>query len=180
MKQGLLVIDVQNDYFPDGKMSLFNSEGALNKINQLEEHFLARNLPIIYIQHIKHVKNASFFEANAYGSELHSSLKIKSNSIIVEKHFPNSFYKTNLKSILYSLGIEQLIICGMMTHMCIDSTTRASKELQFNPILITDATATKDLKIGNELINANAVQRGFLAALTNFATLYSTDDFLLQ
>lgn len=70
---------------------------------------------------------------------------MQEQSIIIEKHFPNSFLETELLRTLEKLEIEQLVICGMMTQMCVDSTTRAAKELGFQPVLISDATATKDL-----------------------------------
>ncbi|KRL36563.1 cysteine hydrolase family protein [Liquorilactobacillus uvarum] len=178
MKQGLLVIDVQNDYFAKGKMELVQPEAALKKINQLEIYFSKHNLPIIYIQHINHKKSAAFFEANTAGAALHSDLKNDPSSIIIEKHFPNSFYRTNLETELHKLGVEQLVICGMMTHMCVDSTTRASTELQFHPLLISDATATKDLTINKKNIPAKDVQNAFLASLTTFATIQKTVDFV--
>ncbi|KRM95478.1 hypothetical protein FC19_GL001792 [Liquorilactobacillus aquaticus DSM 21051] len=180
MKQGLLVIDVQNDYFAKGKMELVLPEAALKKINQLESYFLRHNLPIIYIQHIKHEKNAAFFEADTTGAALHSDLQNKPSSIIIEKHFPNSFYQTNLETELHRVGVEQLVICGMMTHMCVDSTTRASKELEFDPLLISDATATKNLTINKKIVLAKDVQNAFLASLTNFATLKTTTEFISQ
>jgi len=178
MKQGLLVIDVQNDYFPNGKLALHQPEIALQRINQLEKHFLERNLPIIYIQHVKYSAGTTFFKNGTSGVELHPSLMNKSDSIVIEKHFPNSFYQTNLEMTLQNLEVQQLVICGMMTHMCIDSTTRASNELQFNPVLIQDATATKNLEINGHSTKASDVQNSFIAALSNFAEISSTKEFL--
>lgn len=178
MKQALLVIDVQNDYFPTGKMELRHPEMALQNIKQLENYFFNHDLPIIYIQHIKHEPKATFFQVGTQGVKLHKDLKANAKSIIIEKHFPNSFYRTNLEQTLYALGVEQLVICGMMTQMCVDSTTRASNELQFNPILIKDAVATKDLTFDGKTIKADAVQASFLASLSNFACISSTAEFL--
>jgi len=178
MKQALLVIDVQNDYFTGGKLPLSNPDLALSKINQLETLFEERKLPIIYIQHLKQIKPADFFEEGTLGVELHPQLKVQSDSIIIEKSYPNSFYETNLLTTLKTLQVEQLVITGMMTHMCVDSTTRASKELGFNPILISDATATKDLIMYDEKVAAKNVQLSFLAALKNFADVLTTDDYV--
>ena len=61
MKQALIIIDVQNDYFKNGKMELDHPEKALENINRLENKFIELNLPIIYIQHINYRKNATFF-----------------------------------------------------------------------------------------------------------------------
>ncbi len=173
MKQALLIIDIQNDYFPEGKNELHEADKALLKVNQLENSFLSEQKPIIYIQHIKHQLNAG-----TIGCELHPNLKLQEQSIIIEKHFPNSFLETELLETLKKIEIEQLVICGMMTQMCVDSTTRAAKELGFQPVLISDATATKDLIFENKKVLAENVQISFLSALQNFAQVLTADQFL--
>ncbi len=178
LKQALLVIDIQNDYFKDGKMELVAPEQALKQINKLETHFSERKEPIIYIQHINYKPNPIFFENGTSGADLHQQLHMNSSSIIVEKQYPNSFFQTTLQETLASLQVEQLVITGMMTHMCVDSTTRASKELGYNPILISDATATKDLTFDNRTVQAKDVQASYLAALQNFAGVISTEEYL--
>ena len=170
MKQALLIIDIQNDYFPEGKSELHEADKALLKVNQLENSFLSEQKPIIYIQHIKHQLNADFFEAGTIGCELHPNLKLQEQSIIIEKHFPNSFLETELLETLKKIEIEQLVICGMMT--------RAAKELGFQPVLISDATATKDLIFENKKVLAENVQISFLSALQNFAQVLTADQFL--
>lgn len=177
MKKALLVIDVQNDYFKDGKMELVNPDLALEKINMLEEHFIQNNLPIIYIKHIN-PESSNFFHKNTIGVELHPKLKIQDTSFIVEKNFPNSFLGTNLQTLLKKYEIEQLVVTGMMTHMCIDSSTRAAKELGYQTILIADATATRNLQYDNKIIKAIDVQAVFLSALSSFARIQNTKDFL--
>ncbi|MFW1952865.1 cysteine hydrolase family protein [Acinetobacter beijerinckii] len=177
MKQALLIIDVQNDYFKNGKMELINPDNALAKINQLEDHFFYNNLPIIYIQHIN-PSAASFFQENTVGVALHPQLKVKDSSVIVEKHFPNSFLETKLQEILKQHQVEQLMITGMMTHVCIDSGTRAAKELGYQPIVIADATATRDLEHDGKIVKAADVQIAFLSALGFFSTVQNTADYL--
>ncbi len=90
MKQALLVIDVQNDYFKNGKMELVGPDQALDKIKQLEQYFNEKDLPIIYVQHIN-PPQASFFQENTEGVLLHPELSAGSDSLIVTKHYPNSF-----------------------------------------------------------------------------------------
>ncbi|MGT2907980.1 cysteine hydrolase family protein [Streptococcus dentiloxodontae] len=179
MKQALLVIDVQNDYFKGGKCELVNPDTALANINQLESCFLETNQLIIYIQHVKNDKQADFFAKNSEGARLHSNLSLDSNSIIISKSYPNSFIGTNLEEILKDWEIEQLVITGMMTHMCIDSTTRAAKEKGYQPILIQDATATKALDYQGQIVGAEAVQKSFISALQNFSQVKTTAEFLL-
>ncbi|OUY06278.1 cysteine hydrolase family protein [Acinetobacter populi] len=177
MKQALLIIDVQNDYFKAGDMELVEPEQALMQINQLEDHFLKQSLPIIYVQHIA-ASDAPFFRENSNGVQLHQDLRYTTDAILVAKKYPNSFYQTRLQQILLEQGIEQLVIVGMMTHMCIDSTTRAAKELGYQPILISDATATRTLQFDGQTVAAHQVQLAYLSALSNFADIQTTHDYL--
>ncbi|MGX7417348.1 cysteine hydrolase family protein [Carnobacterium gallinarum] len=177
MKQALLVIDVQNDYFTGGRMALIQPEKALKNINRLEHKFQQENCPIVYIQHVNRSESAAFFQANTEGVELHSDLLIREDSLIIEKQFPNSFFKTNLKSTLDKLNVDQLVITGMMTHMCVDSTTRAAKELGFQPIVLTDATATLDLEYNGQFVKADDVKTAFSASFKFFAEVTTTLDY---
>lgn len=179
MKKALIVIDVQDDYFEDGKYPLHKPQEALHQINRLEAYFKKTQQPIIYVQHINLMKGASFFEVNTSGVKLHHDLNIGNKAIIVEKQYPNSFFKTNLLEILKNHAIEALVITGMMTHMCIDSTTRAAKEYGFNNLLIHDATATRDLvSADGKKVLATDVQTAYLCALMNFSQILSTNEFL--
>lgn len=178
MKQGLLVIDVQNDYFAGGKMVLKGADEALRNINLLEAQFSAAKLPIIYIQHIKHQKNADFFEQGTSGAELHAKLKVDDTSIIIVKHFPNSFLETTLAEVLKNDQIDQLVICGMMTHMCIRATTPVATDLGYHPILIADATATKDLSQDGLIISADQVQVDIISELSLVADIQTTSQFV--
>ena len=177
-KQALIIIDIQNDYFKGGNMELFQPESALDNVLKLEERFKKDNKPIIYIQHINEDPNASFFVKDTEGVELRKELNPSEKDDIIIKHYPNSFLETNLQNKLKELDVEQLVICGMMTHMCVDSTTRAAAELGYQPILIEDATATRSLEYGQNKVDAEQVQTSFIAALQAFAQVESTNTFL--
>ena len=84
---------------------------------------------------------------------------------VIIKHFPNSFRETGLLEILQKDGIDQLIIAGAMSHMCIDATTRAAFDLGFHCIVVEDACATRDLEFKGEKIKAKDVHGAFMAAL---------------
>ena len=180
MKQALLIIDVQNDYFPQGKMALHQPQMALENILRLRQQFRRLQLPIFYIQHINIRNNATFFLPDSHGVELHPQLLPISTQTewIIRKNFPNSFVQTDLLTQLQKQAVEQLVICGMMTHMCIDSTTRQAAELNFQPILIADACATRDLELNGETIPAKTVQHSFIAALSFFADIQFASQFL--
>lgn len=178
MKKALIIIDVQNDYFKNGKMSLFEPLKALENINILEKQFKRSSAPIIYIQHVNQDKNAPFFVKDTVGVELHSGLGLNDESMIIVKKYPNSFLETDLKKTLDELNVEELIITGMMTHMCVDSTARASAELGYKTTVISDATATKELIFKEKKVSADDVQTSFLAALEMFGEVKSTSEYL--
>lgn len=100
---------------------------------------------------------------------------------MIVKHFPNSFRETELLDYLNENKISELMIAGMMTHMCIDSTTRAAKDLGFICTLAGDACATRNLEINGEKVQAADVHNAFLSALNStYATIVSTHDYLAQ
>lgn len=174
----LLVIDVQNDYFPQGKMELFCAEQALKHINRLEDLFIKREQPIIYIQHIANQPNATFFQAGTSGVALHSGLRVKADSIVIEKHYPNSFFQTTLKAELERLNVDKLVISGMMTHMCVDATSRAAAEFAYQPMIIAEATATRQLSYSGRTVEAEDVQTACLSAFQMFSQVVSIEDYL--
>ncbi len=93
---GLLLIDIQNDYFPNGKMELKGSEQAGRIAGQLLSFFRKHGQPVIHIQHISLQEGAPFFHPDTAGVEIHTSVKPTDDEIIIQKHFPNSFRKTDL------------------------------------------------------------------------------------
>jgi len=168
MKTALILIDIQNDYFENGTMTLSGSLEASRNAAVIIEQFRLKNLPIIFIQHIALSPTATFFLPGTQGAELHESITPKNSEKVIVKHYPNSFYKTELLEYLQSLEISDLVICGMMTHMCVDATTRAAKDFGYNCTLIGDACATKDLNTNGQSVKAADVQTSFLAALNGY------------
>ncbi|NNN07322.1 MAG: cysteine hydrolase [Elusimicrobia bacterium] len=165
MKQALLLIDIQNDYFPGGAMELAGSVEAGAKAGRLLEVFRRNALDVVHVQHISLRPGATFFLPKTDGARIHPCVAPLAGETVIQKHFPNSFRETPLLEHLRGRGIERLVIAGMMTHMCIDTTTRAAADLGFTCALAGDACATKDLSRGAETTTAAQVQAAFLAAL---------------
>lgn len=177
----LLLIDIQNDYFEGGSNPLVGSYEASLNARKILDNFRAKNLPVIHIQHISSRPGATFFLSGTNGAEIHNNVKPFGNETVIEKHFPNSFRETSLLTCLSSNNITNLVVCGMMTHMCVDASVRAAKDLGFNCTLIDDACATKDLAINNLVIESKQVHYSFLAALGYFyATVLNTSAFLKE
>lgn len=179
MNKALLIIDIQNDYFKGGKFELINPQIASSNAKKLLENFREKNLPIFHIQHISTRNNATFFLPNTNGVLIHEDVKPLENEIVITKNFPNSFSKTTLLEELQKQNIKELLICGMMTHMCIDATTRAAFDLGFDCVVSYDACCTKDLEFNKNKIMAQDVHDSFMASLNGiFAKVLSTEEIL--
>lgn len=179
MKKALLIIDVQNDYFEGGKSALYKPLEALSNVEKVLSHFRKENLPIIHVQHINTRAGATFFLPDTDGVLIHKNLTPIAGEHLVIKHAPNSFLGTNLLEILKENKIEELIICGMMSHMCIDTTTRVCMDYGIKVTLLEDACATKNLIFNEKTILAETVHDVFMASLNGiFAKIIKTSEFI--
>ena len=166
----LIVIDLQNDYYPGGEMELKGIEAAHREAMRLIRLAADLGKPLFFIRHIAPV-GAPFFAEGSGGSELHPDLLLEEGEVIV-KHHPNSFRDTPLQERLEALEARRLAVCGAMSHMCIDTTVRAGYDLGYAITLAHDACATKDLEFGGKCLPAGEVHAAFMAALDGkFATV---------
>jgi nicotinamidase-related amidase len=181
MKTALILIDIQNDYFPGGSMELVNVEHAASKARELLDKFRKESAPIFHVQHIAARPNATFFLPGTRGAEIHNIVKPNAGETVIIKHYPNSFRDTNLQDELKKAGIEKLIICGAMSHMCIDSTTRAAFDLGYECTVVSDACATKDLSSNGVHVQAEQVHAAYMAGLNGvFAEVLLLSKWLNQ
>ncbi len=165
MKTALILIDIQNDYFPGGKMELDSSVEASERAARLLAFFRDAHLPLVHIQHISTRPNATFFLPNTDGVKTHASVAPLEGEVVFQKHFPNSFRETPLLEHLKREQIERVVIAGMMTHMCVDATVRAAFDFGFQSLVAEDACATRALTHEGKTVRAEDVHRAFLAAL---------------
>jgi nicotinamidase-related amidase len=179
MNQALLLVDLQNDYFPGGKMELVGINQAAAQARALLDAWRQRQWPTYHIQHVSRPPRATFFLPETPGVEIHELIAPLPGETVIEKQFPNSFLGTGLKHRLIAARVPVLVICGAMSHMCIDATTRAGADLGFACTVIHDACATRDLRFVDTLIPAGQVHGAFMAALAAFyARVVSLEEFL--
>ncbi len=165
MKPALVLVDIQQDYFPNGKMEVVGAVEASQVAKRLLDHFRKKNLPIVHIQHIAARPNATFLLPNTEGIDFAESVKPLPGEMTIKKHFPNSFRDTDLQEYLRSKEIKELVICGMMSHMCIDTTTRAAFDLGYACTVAHDACATRNMVFNGLDIPAAHVHGSYMAAL---------------
>jgi len=165
MNTALVLIDIQKDYFPGGTMELSGAEAAVAKAARVLGWFREKGWPVVHVRHLAAQPDATFFIPGTAGADFHSYVMPQGNETVIEKHFPNSFRETPLKSMLEQAKVTKLVIAGSMTHMCVDATTRAAFDLGFQCVVLADACATRDLAFGHVTVPAAHVQAAFLAAL---------------
>jgi len=177
MNPALLVVDIQNDYFPGGAMELVGSEAAAGNAAKVLREFRRRGWPVIHVQHVSVERGATFFLPNTSGVEIHVSVAPRPDETVFQKHCPNCFRETPLLDHLRKKNIQQLVVVGMMTHMCVDTTVRAAFDLEMDCTLIQDACATRELRFSGVTVAAEQVQASYLAALGTFAKLQPAEEW---
>lgn len=181
MKTALVLIDIQNDYFPGGRMELVESLEASHRAQEVLAAFRNNGDDIVHIQHLSTRPNATFFLPNTPGAEIHAQVSPLPGETVLVKHFPNSFRGTGLHETLAARQIERIVFVGMMTHMCIDTTVRAAFDLGYKCVLLGDGCATKDLTYQSRTIPANDVNFAYFSAINGmFADVKTSREFLSE
>jgi len=179
MNPALVLIDIQQDYFPKGRMEVSGAVGASRAAKKLLDHFREKNLPVVHIQHISTRADATFFLPDTDGINFYEGVLPLTAEIVIKKHSPNSFRDTKLHEHLLSHGIRELVICGMMSHMCIDATVRAAFDGGYACSVAHDACATRSLVFNGVDIPATHVHGAYMAALGSvYAKVLSAEEII--
>ena len=165
MNTALVLVDIQQDYFPKGRMEVVGAVEAGRAAIKLLDYFRAKKLPVVHVQHISTRADATFFLPATEGINFYEGVRPLAAEAVVRKHFPNSFRDTNLHEYLESQKIKELVICGMMSHMCIDATVRAAFDGGYTCIVAHDACAARNLVFNGIDIPAMHVHGAYMAAL---------------
>lgn len=165
MDDALIVIDIQNDYFPGGAMELEGAEAAERVAAGLIGSFRRAGRPVVHVRHESVRPGATFFLPGTPGAAIRTLVSPLPDETVMTKLHPNAFRETGLADRLRDMGARRLSFCGMMTHMCVDTSVRAACDLGFECSLAADACATCALLYGGRRVAAADVQAAFLAAL---------------
>lgn len=179
MTRALLLVDVQLDYFPGGAFPLVGPDAAADAARTVLEHARASGDEVVHVFHTATEPDATFFVPGTPGVGFHPAVAPLDGETVVEKHEPNSFVGTGLEGTLRDRGVTELVVLGMMSSMCIDSTTRAASELGFTCTVVADACAAPDLVFGDTTVPGATVHAAFMAALDgSFATVTTSADLV--
>lgn len=163
----LIIIDIQDFYFPGGASALVEPEKAADNAKILLHNFRENDGLVVHVRHN--------FEP---GGNINERVKPVSGEKVFSKDEVNAFLNTGLNEYLKENHIKTLVLCGMQTHMCLEAATRAAHDLGYNCIAVDDACATRDLKFGEVIVKANDVHFSTLATLKSYAKVITLEDFL--
>lgn len=179
MSRALLIIDIQNDYFPGGAYPLVEPEKAAAAAARALAAFRAAGEPVVHVQHVWDEPDAEFMRPGTAGVEINAAVAPAAGETVIAKDAPNSFLRTGLEEHLRSIGAEELVVCGMMTSMCVDASARAAADLGFGVTVLADACAAPDLEFGGVEVPAAQVGAAFLAGLADsYGDVVGVDELL--
>jgi nicotinamidase-related amidase len=157
MTKALLVIDLQNDYFPGGKFPLWNTDVVLTNIEQAIKAARTKGIAVIHIQHIANPKMgiAPFFNQGTDGVKIHPRLLAAApDAPVVVKEYADSFFGTKLEETLSGLGVDELLICGMMTQNCVTHTAISKSAEKYKVSVLPECCTTVDEMLHNIALHA--------------------------
>jgi len=166
-KKALLIIDIQDFYFPGGKSALVEPEKAAANAALLLDIFRKNKLPVVHVRH-----------NSEPGGKINNMVKPLPGEKIVSKDAVNCFVGTDLLEYLKTNKIDSLVVCGMQTHMCVEAATRAASDYGFKCIIISDACATRDLRFNDKIIKAEDVHYSTLSTLKSYSQVLSTKEYI--
>lgn len=176
-KRAILVVDIQNEYFPEGNFPLQGIEAASANAARVIAAARAKRDLVINIRH--EMPGGPIFVPGSEGAKINVAARPEGDEPVITKNFPNSFRGTGLKELLNKQEIEEVVVVGAMSHMCIDATTRAANDLGFRTITIHDACATRDVEFSDTVVPASDVHSTIMGALAfAYGEVIGTDDFL--
>ncbi len=144
-KRALIVIDLQNDYFPGGLFPLWNTEETLHNIVAAIGKARALGIPVIHVQHIANAAKgiAPFFNAGTPGVDIHPEiLAAAPDAPVVVKEYADSFHGTTLEQVLSGPEVEELLVCGMMTQNCVTHTAISRSAEKYKVTVLSDCCTT--------------------------------------
>lgn len=167
-KKALIIIDIQNFYFPGGHVPLEGAMEAATRASMILDQFRSEGEMVLHVRH-----NYS------PGGEIHKLVSPEGKEPVISKDHVNSFRGTSLDSILVSEGIKEIVFCGMQTHMCLEAGVRAANDLGYKCTVVADACATRDLKYGEHTVSARDVHLSTLQTLRgSYASIVSSEEYL--
>ena len=177
-RPALVIVDIQNFYFPGGQLPLQGCQPASLNAKKILDSFRGKNWPVIHVRHLSKGVDESALTSDPQWS-FQANVTPLPGEAVVTKREVNAFRGTNLLDLLKGLSVKNLVLIGMQTHMCLEGAVRAAADYGFDVTVAEDACATRDLEFNGAKIPAEAVHLSTLATLKgNYARIVTTDELL--
>lgn len=178
-KLGLIVIDLQNEYLPTGKLPLSGIEAAADNAARVIADAREKGIPVFHIRHEFANGEAPVFVPDTDGVEIQPAVTPVGDEPVIVKHHINAFRDTDLKQQLDMHGVEEVVIVGAMSHMCVDACVRAAVDMGYPATVLHVACATLDLEFDGVNVPAAQVHAAMMAAFAfGYGTVTSTQAYL--
>lgn len=144
-QKALLVIDLQNDYFPGGAFPLWQADQVKDRLVESIQKATKAGMLVVHVQHIADKARgiAPFFNEGTEGAAIHPDiLAAAPEAPVVIKHYADSFEQTDLKKLLTANGIDELLVCGMMTQNCVTHTAISKAAEAYKVTIVSDLCTT--------------------------------------
>jgi len=178
-KHALILVDIQNDYFEGGLWPVSKMAAVAANAARLLAAARAAGELVIHVRHQMPSEQAPFFRPGSDGAAINPAVAPQGGEAVITKARPNSFHGTDLLERLQGAGVEAVTICGAMSQMCIDATTRAAVDHGFAVTVVEDACGAKEAAFGGVTLSAEQVHAAFMAPLAmSYAKVMTTDEVL--
>ncbi len=193
-RTALLVVDMQNCFVADSPVAAPLGTEVARRLNRLAAACRQAGIPIIWTRHVVRPDGsnigllgeiispvaAGIINDDAPTAALHPLMDVRPGDVVVGKPRFGSFHGTDLELILRSRGIDTLILGGISTNVCVDTTAREAAAREFRVLFLSDGTANFDLPDGGlGPASAEELQRTACAVMAfGFAEVITVDQVL--
>ena len=165
MARGVLLIDIQQDYFAGGAYPLVGADAAAHVAQAVLADARDTGDWVGHVQHLAEPSEDGFLVSGTPGADFHPLVAPLATEIVITKTRPNAYVGTKLRAVLDENDIDDLVVVGMMTSMCVDATVRAVLDTGRSATVIENGCAAPDLEFGGESVGGRLVHLAFASAL---------------
>ena len=175
----LILVDIQNDYFADGRWPVAKMDEVTANAAKLLADARSKGMPVFHVRHEIPSDQAPFFRPGSEGAQIHALVAPEGDEPVFLKNKPNSFRGTELKAALDDAGVTDTVICGAMSQMCIDATARAAADFGYAVTVVEDACGAKEQSFGGVDVPAAQVHAAIMAPLgMSYGKVVDTETYL--
>ncbi len=178
-KRAVIIVDLQKDYLATGSFALDGIDAAADNAARVVAVARSRGDKIVHVHHVSLEADSPLFAPNTDGINPIAAVKPEAGDTVVIKNYPNSFRDTVLQDTLKAGGIEEVVVVGAMSDVCIDATARAAADLGYDLTVVHDACATRDKAFGDSVVPAAQVHATIMSALEfGYGKVTTTAEYL--